>query len=123
MFTKTKEDEYNGWTNYETWSVALWMGECEGTMRAVESSKDLPAEERRDEVRSIVNYFVEANTHEADSNCYGLLWQLVNEEEGTVEDEEDNSFTYSSDTLNRLISVVDVEEIVESYCELEWSAQ
>jgi hypothetical protein len=22
-------DKYNGWTNYETWNVALWMGESD----------------------------------------------------------------------------------------------
>ncbi len=21
----TKEDRYNGWTNYETWAVSLWI--------------------------------------------------------------------------------------------------
>ncbi len=25
---------YNGWTNYETWVVALWMGNEEGSCRA-----------------------------------------------------------------------------------------
>jgi hypothetical protein len=25
--------EYNGWTNYETWAVALWMNNEEGSQR------------------------------------------------------------------------------------------
>jgi hypothetical protein len=24
-------DRYNGWTNYETWNVALWLGNDEGS--------------------------------------------------------------------------------------------
>ena len=26
-----KETTYNGWTNYETWNVALWIGNDEGS--------------------------------------------------------------------------------------------
>lgn len=25
-----KENTYNGWKNYETWAVKLWMDNCEG---------------------------------------------------------------------------------------------
>lgn len=30
------EKRYNGWTNYETWNVALWMGNEQGSHRAAE---------------------------------------------------------------------------------------
>ena len=31
-------ERYNGWTNYETWNVHLWLTNEEGTQRAWESN-------------------------------------------------------------------------------------
>ena len=31
--TEKKDTTYNGWTNYETWNVALWIGNEEGSYR------------------------------------------------------------------------------------------
>ena len=28
--TQIEDTSYNGWTNYETWNVALWIGNDEG---------------------------------------------------------------------------------------------
>ena len=30
---KATNDTYNGWANYETWNVALWLGNDEGMYR------------------------------------------------------------------------------------------
>lgn len=30
-----REDKYNGWKNYETWNVALWIDNDEGIYNAV----------------------------------------------------------------------------------------
>ena len=30
--------QYNGWTNYETWNVALWLGNDEGLYNLIQDS-------------------------------------------------------------------------------------
>lgn len=43
------EREYNGWTNYETWAVNLWIGNEEGSynywQEAAQECNDLPRHE------------------------------------------------------------------------------
>src|SRR5690349_11557854 len=34
------ESGYNGWTNYETWNVALWIGNDEGLYQLARESRD-----------------------------------------------------------------------------------
>jgi hypothetical protein len=49
-----KKQRYNGWKNYETWNVALWIGNNEGLY---ENAKELGTYERlRDilQVRGII---------------------------------------------------------------------
>ena len=36
---KTLEKRYNGWKNYETWNVALWLGNDEPLYRSMRSQK------------------------------------------------------------------------------------
>lgn len=33
-------EKYNGWTNYETWNVALWIGNDEGLYSMARECKD-----------------------------------------------------------------------------------
>ena len=35
MTTNTEEKGYNGWKNYETWLVALWINNDQGTQETV----------------------------------------------------------------------------------------
>ena len=38
----TEQDGYNGWTNYKTWNVALWLGNIEGlTNRWCEATRTM----------------------------------------------------------------------------------
>lgn len=37
---KTMSQEYNGWTNYETWNVALWMDNDESSYQYALIAKD-----------------------------------------------------------------------------------
>lgn len=37
------DKRYNGWTNYETWNVALWIGNDEGLYSLARSCKDYAA--------------------------------------------------------------------------------
>ena len=40
METNKQEQKYNGWTNYETWNVALWIGNDEGLYRFAKECRD-----------------------------------------------------------------------------------
>ena len=35
------DDTYNGWKNYETWNVALWIGNDEGLYETAKEARDL----------------------------------------------------------------------------------
>jgi hypothetical protein len=37
---KTNNTKYNGWTNYQTWNVALWIGNDEGLYKFARACRD-----------------------------------------------------------------------------------
>ena len=93
MATKTEESKYNGWNNYETWLVALWINNDQGTQETV-----------LDMARNCQN-----NEHER----YDLSHQLKEwiEEQNPLNDNAD----LFSDLLNAALSEVDWYEIAESF--------
>lgn len=38
--TNLTDQTYNGWTNYETWNVALWIGNDQGLYDLAREAKD-----------------------------------------------------------------------------------
>ena len=70
-------DRYNGWTNRETWSVALWIGNDEGLYRL---AKDCASQDRRSPYRAFLAAMEDAGSWR---NGDGIAWtsRLVNRRE------------------------------------------
>lgn len=51
------ENTYNGWRNYETWNVALWLGNDEGLYRMAEQFRrcQKPYDDLVEELRALGN--------------------------------------------------------------------
>jgi hypothetical protein len=101
----TKEDKtYNGWTNYETWNVALWLDNERGTYDLWrERAKELLA---RSEATSYLT--------KEEGAVYDLARGLREEIEGQVPDFGASMYT---DLLNAALSEVNWAEIARHYIE------
>lgn len=60
------EESYNGWKNYETWNVALWIQNDESLYDIAKSCK-----RTRDPYKSFVEYIRELNSVETQD---GVAW-------------------------------------------------
>jgi hypothetical protein len=96
------DQRYNGWTNYETWNVSLWLDNDEGSYTYVrERADELKAEAvaARDENESV------------DDPTYELAEWL---EEFVEETTPDLGASMFADLLGAALSEVDWREIAES---------
>jgi hypothetical protein len=82
--------EYNGWTNYETWCVKLWIDNSEGDQE----------------------YWL--NQASKAKSGYDLSNQLQDEMRCHAEDLTDNIPSMFTDLLNSAISSVNFDEIADS---------
>ena len=101
---------YNGWTNYETWAVKLWMDNEEGSYRYwIEASQETWAEAKADDIL----------TREQRAR-YNLADRLKEEHEANAPDgmfdRYQNGGVYR-DLLTAALSEVNWREIAESLLE------
>jgi len=90
------DEKYNGWTNYETWNVKLWMDNDEGSYRYWQDI----AEELWEDVEK-----------DKDDFCTQMSRRLKDEHEENMPELQG---TYA-DLLDAAMSVVDWYEIAESF--------
>ena len=88
------DKNYNGWANYETWNVKLWLDNDEGVYRTINTEaqhlKGLPNDVSK--LADFIKDYVEENTPDLGSSCY-------------------------ADLLNASLSEVDYYQIAEAYLE------
>ena len=91
MVKQDNPDEYNGWQNFETWNIALWIGnDCQlhNATLAVAKSKTLGRAEKADRIRQWFEL-------EAEKTVSPSSWQ--------------------TDLLGHALSRVNWDEIVSNY--------
>lgn len=95
------DKKYNGWTNYETWNVALWLGNEQGS--------DLECSDMADRA-------IDRNEGDKDAARTSMADQLKDmiEEQAAAIMPNAGMFT---DLLNAALSEVDWEEIASHYVE------
>jgi hypothetical protein len=99
-----KKDEYNGWSNYETWNVALWFGNDSSEYWNEE------AQTAYDEAEADKTFTKEENA------VYALAAQMKD----NAQDYETYGIKiegFCADLLNASLRVVDWHEIARHYME------
>lgn len=99
-------DKYNGWVNYETWNIALWMGEVDGLQDAIdEQAKKL----------------VEDNTDDGVVDVSQVRYELAKHIESVIEDtffahlDMDLLTGPAADAIGCYKSMIDEYEIARHY--------
>ena len=97
-----KDREYNGWTNYETWLVSLWIGNEQGIY---ESMIEMALE---------VNTEAEAGEYEWQTRPQQALYSLEDRLKDTVEELFDfPTEGFAADLIGGALSEVDWRSIAE----------
>jgi hypothetical protein len=106
-------EKYNGWTNYPTWAVNLWLGNDEGLYNMTRER----VAEIADETESRSEYWTLEESHRytaADS-----LKDMVEELAGDAYSEA----SFVSDLLRYALGEVDWHEIADAWLETEKEAR
>ena len=95
------KNEYNGWTNYETWLVNLWMDNCEGSQKYwSEVAHDSVEEHKAGEEPENWFYFE------------GVLQEMLSD----LVDGPDSTVAFmAADLLKAAISEVDTRAIAQAW--------
>ena len=101
--------KYNGWTNYETWAVALWL------------DNEQSSQEYWNEVaRECANEAATDGDKQTDASCY-LADQLKEHHELACNELQGVDGTVFADLLNAAISEVNWYEIAKHYVVECWN--
>ena len=99
-----KSDNYNGWTNYETWNAALWLGNEENSSCYC----DEIAQEAYDQ----------AEANQSFSRMENAAFTLSEQLKGLFESEEKLPLSgWMADAINAYLSEVNWYEIAQSFLE------
>ena len=104
------ESGYNGWTNYETWNVALWLGNDAGS--------DGYWCEQAGEAKEITEQANRPTYLTPGEHAVRILSGQIEEEVRDASPLREERRMYS-DILNANLSEVDWDEIAKSYLEAE----